>query len=296
MPNQAKIAKNICYTALLLALLTGLLLHFFVSNYRTLSSLLMYASLSGLIGLGTNTLAIKMILDYVYLPFTKIKIPMSGLLPANFSKITNSIGSQIADNILNPETLKNEIRDQECFSKLLDSLQTDSIPPESLQKFQQLLCQILAAKIKTDEFYFQVRDGIVKSYAKQKIALKIANFTGIIDYDDTAYQIIDAINQRVAQIQANPQTTIILQNLLRDFLHEIEPHKATIEDDLLDFLSSYVLNSFDIASAVKNKLDTLSAGDVKSMVLDIASDYLGWIEVWGGVLGTILGIILAALL
>lgn len=293
MQDSTKIAKRGCYTLLVPCLILGLTSRFIPSLSGRPTDLLLCIGISGLVGLMTNTLAIKMILDYVYLPFPKIKIPMSGLLPDNVNKIIDSISSQVAQQILTPETIKQEIRNQKFFSKMFKSLEDGSISFESTGKIIEI---IIASQIEQEQFFSNIRDRIIKDFAKKKWIMKLANLTGIIDYDDLTYQIIDAIKEKLEEVKDNPETFRELNDYLQDSIKKLTPYQDSIEEYLLKFLEDFVVREFDIATAVKNKLKEFSPKEIKKMVLELAHDYLGWIEVWGGILGAFVGIIMGIVL
>ncbi len=46
-----------------------------------------------------------------------------------------------------------------------------------------------------------------------------------------------------------------------------------------------------IDSMVKGKLDELAADDVKEMLSRLIREHLGWLVVWGGVFGALIGIV-----
>jgi uncharacterized membrane protein YheB (UPF0754 family) len=57
-----------------------------------------------------------------------------------------------------------------------------------------------------------------------------------------------------------------------------------------------VLSRFDLAAAVRNRLAQFSPLEIKQKVEEGAADYLGWIEIWGGVLGAMVGLLMGTIL
>ena len=294
MQDTTKIAKWGCYILLVPCLILGLTSRFITSLSGRPTDLLLCIGISGLVGLITNTLAIKMILDYIYLPVINIKIPMSGLLPDNIGKLIDSISSQVGQQILTPETIRQEIGKQESFSKMFKSLEEGSI---SFESTGEIIDIIIAPQIEEEQFFSNIRDRIIKDFAKKKWIMKLANYTGVIDYDDLTYQIIDAIKEKLKEVKDNPETIRKLNDILRHSIKKLTPdQRSIIEKRLLKVLEDFALKNFDIATAVKNKLKDFSPKEIKKKVLELAHDYLGWIEVWGGILGAFVGIIMGIVL
>lgn len=79
-----------------------------------------------------------------------------------------------------------------------------------------------------------------------------------------------------------------------------EPFKAEFKTRIVNIVDSFDLtkshSSFEnlrptIDSMVKGKLDELSATDVKDMLSRLIREHLGWLVVWGGVFGALIGLV-----
>ena len=286
--NKVQKIKWGCYALFILFLTMRCIPRYTIYASQSLATLFFCVGISGFVGLITNTIAIKMVLDYTYVPYTKIKIPYSGLLPNNISKIIKSLSGQIADQILTPDTIKQEIRNQGFFKKIIESIGNEKIPQDQLETFKEFAFKLLLSHINDDHFYFLLRDKIIKDYGMKHFALRLANATGIIDYDDLTYQIIDALKEKIYELKNDQNTISELADTLQTSLHSIE---HDLEEEMLQFISDYIVNHFEVAAAVRNKLEDFSYKEIKDMVLELTNEHLGYIEIFGGILGSILGVV-----
>jgi len=278
--------------AILIAVSVGL--QFLSEADRWIARLLLCVGISGLIGQMTNKIAIRMIFDYVRVPFTRLNIPGSGLLQRNLDKVIDFI-SQGSIHILNPETIKNEIREQDVVSKLGDIFQDEKGSEPGLERFIDIILAQVGKWLENEEFYFLLRDGVIKDYAEKHVSVQIAHATGIIDYDDLTYKIIDALKKKIQDTRQSPEDLHELKSAIQKMIQDVSYDEDVIEEQLLE-LVDVVLKKFDFTTVVKNRLLEFSPEQIKEAILEGASEYLGWIEVWGGILGGLVGILMWSVL
>lgn len=65
---------------------------------------------------------------------------------------------------------------------------------------------------------------------------------------------------------------------------------------IMDERISSILQSLDISKVVSDRIDSLDMLDVERIVLDVLADQLKWINVFGAVLGALLGIVQVSLM
>ncbi len=289
--------KKILLITLPTCAIVGIVMGYQMPEYKKVFGVLVYMGLSGIVGLLTNMLAIRMILDYVYVPlgFMRIRLPGSGLLPKYLPESIEAI-SEASTEVLTPEAVKKGIKDQKVIEKIGDLLQDDFTTGHTLDQFISLASKTVVDWVETDNFYFLLRDEIIKKYAEKKhsvkaFAVKVANWSGVIDYDDLTYKIIDGIKEKASELKGDRKALGELKNSLHKLVKGITTHSEDLEKILTSSLDT-VLRKFDFGSVIKDKLDEFSPPEIKQMVLKISSGYLGWIEIWGGILGTFIGIIM----
>jgi len=248
---------------------------------------------SGLIGQITNKLAIRMILDYVdiELGITRIRVPGSGLLQRNLNQLIDFV-SKGSVNVLNEEVVIKELRDQKIWKKLLEDMQEQ--PNTLMVRIISVMLEELESCLDNDQFYFLLRNDIIKRYAREHRTLAIANLIGIIDYDDLTHTIIKTLKDTAHQLQISQETWVQLEALVKEVCEGLSLRKEKLEEELLAIVE-IVLPKFDLAKAVRNRLIQFSPQKIKEKVKEGAADYLGWIEIWGGVLGVIVGLLMGTI-
>ncbi|MBN2031999.1 MAG: DUF445 family protein [Deltaproteobacteria bacterium] len=270
------------------------MLSFVGEKYTALSKMLILIGFSGLVGQITNKLAIRMILDYldINLGITRIRVPGSGLLQRNLSKLIDFV-SEGSVQVLNKEVVRKELREQEVMKNLLEAVQKK--PGKVVDGIISVVLTELESILSKDKFYILLRDGIIKGYARKHRALAIANVTGIIDYDDLTYTIIETLKDTARQLQLSTRAKAHLETFVREVCKDLTLHKEKLEEKLSTMVA-VALDQFSLITAVRNRLNQFSPGEIKEKVEEVAADYLGWIEIWGGVLGAMVGLLMGTIL
>ena len=282
---MTKSINNLLFCSLLVLfsiLGTGLILRFGWKSYGTLSNVLICIGFSGLVGQLTNKLAIRMILDYVdiHFGFGRIRVPGSGLLQRNLPQLIKFV-SEGSVEILKKEVITNALREQEVLGKLLESVREKLDEEES----RNTIVSAMLRTLDNEEFYFLLRDRILKEYARKHRALAIANVLGIIDYDDLPYKIIDASKDMIKK-HFREAVPVIWK--------ELSSQQEKLEEQLLTMMEA-ALDHFNLAVTVQDRLNQFSPREIKEKVKEGAAHYLGWIEIWGGLLGGMVGLFLATI-
>jgi uncharacterized membrane protein YheB (UPF0754 family) len=267
---------------LFLMLGAGLVLRVGGNGYTVLSKVLICIGFSGLVGQITNKLAIRMILDYVYirLGITRIRVPGSGLLQRNLSQLIDFV-SQGSVEILKNEVITKELSEQAVLEKLLETMREELNKEASKNRIVSAMHRALD----NEQFYLLLRDRVIKGYARKHRALAIANAAGIIDYDDLLYKVIAASKDMIEKH---------FEEGVRVVWNELVSQKEKMEEQLSTMVEM-ALDHFDLAMTVRNRLNQFSPGEIKEKVKEGASDYLGWIEIWGGVLGAMVGLLMGTI-
>ena len=294
--TETKLIKWLCLAILSSFLILGICLRLSGGSYNGWEYLFLYIGISGIVGLGTNWLAVRMILDYVEIPliFTRIRMPGSGLLQRNLNQVIEFVSSGSME-ILNPDTIKKEIREQNIVNSISNAIKESAEETAIVGRIMEIALSSAASLVEKDEFYFIIRDKVVKSYAEKHLSAKLANLTGIIDYDDMTYKILDAIKERIEDVKTNSDSILEAKSALQKTLRDININEEAAEEQILALID-IVIRKFDIGAVVKNRLAEFTPRQIKEKIQEGASEYLGWIELWGGILGAIVGLIMWAVI
>jgi len=111
------ILKSFLYFIFILGIIYGIL---FVNNDSPLVLRILFTiSISGLVGIGTNTIAIRML----FRPLNKTKLlRRQGLLPKNKEKIASTIAIAVKERILNEETISKWIENEEDVEQRVNEM------------------------------------------------------------------------------------------------------------------------------------------------------------------------------
>jgi hypothetical protein len=152
----------------------------------------------------------------------------------------------------------------------------------------------------------------------------IGHFTGVTDYDEVTFRILDGVRAELGDVWSDPErlrglvspwvrtaersvgADPVLMREMRDFA-SMEFREATgrmadrleqwdvRNSEAVDKFVDYAVSRFDVRQIVGRALNKLSTEEVKQLILKHSREHLGWLEVWGGVLGAAGGAILWAL-
>ncbi len=294
--HRKKLVLQTFLIVLILIAAAGFILRIGYDKNHSLANLLICVGFSGLVGQLTNKLAIRMILDYVHIPLgrKRLRVPGSGLLQRNLPQLIDFI-SEGAAQILSEEVIKREFREQQVVNRLLEVIRVQLEAEDAPDRMMIPVLRLVEKALEQEAFYLLLRDRIVKGYASEQPLMQLANVTGIIDYDDLTYRIIGALQRRLYELQSSPEAHREIGRLLPGLWDELQARSVHLEESLFE-MAGTLLARFDLAAAVRNRLLEFTPAEIRDKVEEGAADYLGWIELWGGLLGAVVGLLMAMIL
>jgi len=261
---------RICVTGVGLLFLIFYIAGWYYPSLRFFCSIL----LGGFIGGFTNSVAIRMLFErYWYLPG-------SGVLLKKRENIIQSLSKTVEKHIINPDLLEQKLR--EAMAKINVDNVTNSLNAV-IDEFRDDLLQYL----NSNDTY----NKIVKILEKDLgLGGKIINSTGIKDYNVLAYDILDQLDSRIEKFKVSESMVndvIDKFGSLEDFLFKennslVKKHYGS--DKSLAFL---ILNRLNIRQIVEEKLSQYPAEKIRDIIEDSTKEHLGWLEVFGVILGII---------
>ncbi len=168
MLGNKNIFKIIKY-GLYLLFIAGLIFYsisFFLFNISGFwQELIFSVSLAGLIGIGTNTIAIEMLFH----PVEKTFFGRQGILPANKSKIAESLAKTVRERIINENTISEYINDEDNIKNLSDKiicyLKEWLGKNENQEKIREFFESILQSSVK-ERFFMETEKFFEESLVK----------------------------------------------------------------------------------------------------------------------------------
>jgi len=313
-----------------------------------------YIGSAALIGAFTNRIAIHALFDPW--PSRSLSLPYTGIIEMERKRIEQAIMSAVAERLITPEILSEELKESDLLLRLRDEVVSTvrsfaengkGLPADheagpriveavthysreavARALFNDGLMNALGTRMQSvtrevlerPESFDLVRERFAK-YAGR--IGRIGHVTGVADYDEMTYRILDGIERELETVWGDPQRLreIVgpwleaaeqsaldpqLSGAIGDFfsqefrqgLHRIAERLEQWDvrhSKAIDNFVDYVVQRVDVRLVVGRALGKLSTEEVKQLVLKHSRQHLGWLEVWGGVLGAVGGALLWAL-
>ncbi|MGQ9863754.1 MAG: DUF445 domain-containing protein [Bacteroidia bacterium] len=246
-------------------------------------------AIAGLIGYGTNWLAIKMLFH----PRQRRPIWGQGLLPANREKIVVQFSRAISNHIINEEAIKNVLHEAGVAYRVTQTLKRGTHSLFSDLEFQTELKQTLVSilrqwiqKPENQKRLLEILDeqlmkalpggiagGLVRSYRQ-------LNEKG---YKEVLQKAIAGLPQAVEEALAQTQ---IPDTAIENFLEE---NTEGMEEILAELLMNLV-DKLKIQSVIFRQLSQFDDRKLEELFRQTTSEHLRYIQYMGGFLGMIGGI------
>ncbi|MCL2264417.1 MAG: DUF445 domain-containing protein [Treponema sp.] len=213
------------------------------------------------IGYVTNVIAIRML----FRPLKEIRVfgirlPFTpGILPRQRKKLAQSIGAMVERELLTAEVLRNRLAtvDISIFSETVSQFLRRNDIRKEIESKGRILLRSIFSKLNTFQRLF-VSAG---------------------QYDQT-------LEKKMPEIIED--LTVNLENLLKE--DQIKKKIITAVDGQIE----NILSSINVKSLVSDRIDSLDMKRVERIILDVMSQQFKWVELFGGVLGFLLGLFQAA--
>ncbi|MBS5798688.1 MAG: DUF445 family protein [Clostridiales bacterium] len=282
----------------------------------------------GLIGYITNGIAIKMLfrpLRPLYLfgkrvPFTQ------GIIPKERDRIAHSVGEVVARELINQETLKENLFSQEMYTKIERSIEAWFISQKQSKKtVRQILCEMSTPKViedlsdtlkekVTDLSYKKVVDLDIASSLSESACKEIKGQLGMFAMfmndsmietaklkieelinkmieekaEDMIYDVIDKEGDKLLDTSIETVAEHIEEYLPKIKYILMKQYTAVVETQLGD-----MLEGLNIEKIVEDKIKAFDMLELEKLILDIMDKELKAIIWLGAVLGVIMGTIMS---
>ncbi len=282
-----------------------------------------------LIGYSTNWIAIKMLFRphrpiFVFnyqLPFTP------GLIPKEQKRLAKAIGATIAENLINPETLKATLLSAETKGKLDNAIndffgklcRTDEtlqamilqyVEEEELDDTRKTVEKALAAMIHERLACSELGDTIaelsiehVKKSLGSGMTTVISIIPGLLDslkrfiatnvnlfLKSSSQEVVENLtDQQIDQLLQTPVSEIV--SLHSDQLSAVRRQLLLLYDKLVEHQLPQMLRGLDIAAVVEKRINDMSIVEAEGIVMSIVSREFQAICLLGAILGAMIGVI-----
>jgi len=214
-----------------------------------------------LIGYITNVIAIRMLFRPLNeIRVFKIRLPFTpGILPRQRKKLAQNIGAMVERELLTAEVLRERLAtlDISFFSDAVSEfLRRDEIKKEIESKGRILL-----------------RSALLKMNTFQRFFISAGQFDQTLE---------EKMPEIINDLTANLEKLLKEDHIKKKMLNAVD---GKIEN---------ILASIDIKKLVSDRIDSLDMKRVERIILDVLSQQLKYVELFGGVLGFLLGLFQAA--
>lgn len=257
----------------------------------SLHNLMKTLCISGLIGYGTNWLAIKML----FKPQKRRPIWGQGLIPAQKNKISDKLAYAIHYHILNENHIKDFIHRSQILQKtskiivhgLENLLKDEDFLNATRTKFEQSLALYFSKEENRKRFTEQLdkklneifKKGLSGWVFKAYTKLQPAQYQAALE--NTIHEIPDTI---VRFIQSHPAE---LEELIQTIKSEVPQAEQWVYETLSEIIEN--LNLYEI---FRNQIHQFDEGKLEEMIWGATNEQLRYIRDLGGLLGILGGFII----
>lgn len=254
--------------------------------------LLRILSVSGLIGYGTNWLAITML----FKPVKKHPILGHGLIPAQKERISIRLAQAVANDLINPEIIKQKIRESDAISRYrrysTRYIKTIIDNPDFRSELKTWTVQYVDDMIANPE---------VRSAIAAKILIQIEHSVQETTIEKAALRAYTFVKgQKMQQIIEEALTRLPdsvesgldrFDTFLDDLPAHIEKRSDVIEQIVTSMLYSLV-NRLNVQQLVEEKLRQYDEQRISDLIKNATNEQLQYIQYLGAVLGVIGGLLI----
>ncbi len=264
----------------------------YILNFKIpLHNLIKTLSVSGLIGYGTNWLAIKML----FKPQKRRPIWGQGLIPAQKDRISDKLAYAIHHHVLNENHIKNLIHESQILNKLsqviVNGIENLSKDQEFLDatksKFEQSLTKYFEKEENRKKFTEQLDKKLKEIFKKGLSGLVFKTYTQLQpnQYQSALSNTIHEIPETVVNlISSHPEE---LEELIQTLKTEIPKAEEWVNETL-----SEILENLNLHEMFRKQIHQFDEGKLEDMIWGATNEQLRYIRDLGGILGLMGGFLI----
>jgi len=267
---------------------------FTVAGYPVvLENLLRFTAVSGLVGFGTNWLAITML----FRPREPRPIVGQGLVPAQRERVAYRLAQAVSDELINKTLIKQKIRESGLVTGYRDRLiaaASEVIASEAVRtETKAILRRVLHDLLSTPAVQDRIVDFAVERVEEQAgdgfsgLALRTYRFFGDADFRARLYEAVEQLPAAVDPLldEVDPW--------LDRLPTQIERHGDALEDTLMQILLRLV-DAFDVERMIYENVRAYDERQLELLLRRTTNEQLTYIKYLGAVLGIVGGFIIWA--
>jgi len=257
-----------------------------------LDGLLRIVTVSGLIGFGTNWLAITML----FRPLKKRPLLGQGLIPAQKERIAYRLAQAVSRDLINPELIKAKLDDIDMISKYRQQWLTYLRHVTGNQDFRNELKELILLYVEEQLDNEELRQKIAESLIDQlergvehsqfeRIALKTYRLI-------RGKEMVHIVEHALLSIpEALTEEMQRLDELLDTLPEHLETHSESIES-VLTHLIFTLISEIDVHDMIEENIMGMDESQLEGLIKGTTNEQLRYIQYLGAVLGTVGGLVI----
>jgi len=272
------------------ACLAVFLLSFLITQ-PLLHQILLSAAVAGLIGYGTNWVAVQML----FRPREVRPILGQGLIPSQRDEIIRKVADEVVDKLINEHIIRQELDDSRLISRLVEETVREvrrlARDPELVRDTKSLVLGYASKLARSEPF----REDLVREVETRIERVVGRSFTSWIAsrlrgvWREPLIRIIDQELERL------PETLDRLIGELDQALDHVPAYleqKQVAIDAALTRIVMALIREMDVYAIILKQLSTVTSEQLEESFREFADDKLSYITLIGGVLGVVGGFVL----
>jgi len=291
-----KWGKGIVSAGLVLLSFAGFFLE---SRGFELGKLLWLAGGSGIVGLLTNVLAVRMIFHKISFrmgPWEWI-LPGSGVVTRNQERILETLACELRERLLTQETLEKAIFEGRLLDRVGPTFRKEMrrlfLRRSNLRRMGGAIEGPLQRLLLGSETQRFVRSQVEKAL-QDSLILGMAGRLGLLKSEVIAEWVIRSastnLNRALLTETGLRETQRKLAALLDGASHLGDAEIMVMVRDSFERLLIRMLREIDLGELAKGSLRDATPEQLENYLEALARKYLDWIEIWGGLMGAALGL------
>jgi hypothetical protein len=260
----------------------------FLWDYETI---IRSCSVAGLIGFGTNWIAIQML----FRPREIRPVFGQGLIPAQRDEIIRKVADEVLEKLINERIIKQEIDESKLISRLTQetSLEVRRLvrDPEFIRDTKRLILTYAAQFARNEAF----REDVVREVERRVERATGRSFTNWIVSGLRGVWREPVVKIVNAELDALPETLDRLVGEIDGALDHVPKfleQRADKIDAAITRIVMALIRELDVRAVVLKQLSTVTAEQLEVGFREFADDKLSYITLLGGILGALGGFLI----
>jgi uncharacterized membrane protein YheB (UPF0754 family) len=253
---------------------------------------------SGIVGLVTNVLAVRMIFHKISLRIGDWEwiLPGSGVVTRNQERILETLARELRERLLTQETLEKAVSEGKLLNRVGPTFQKEMrrlfLRRSNLRRMGSAMegpLQRLLLGPETGKF---VKNQVEKAL-QDSLILGMAGRLGLLKSELISDWVIRSASMSLSKALLTEEglrdTQRKLAALLGGASHLGEEEIIVMVRDSFERLLIRMLREIDLGELAKSSLRKATPEQLEDYLEALARKYLDWIEIWGGLMGAGLG-------